>query len=156
MNKAVALMLLALELSLSGCSASPTSTVKAADGIWESALAGTDAGVAVFNFVTSFSIGADGSLSVSSVSFLTGGPCFPVTGATASGSFDVISAAIASTTANFQFMVQSGDNSLALTGTATGTTDSSNNTTWNSITGTWISSGDSSCAGSGTFTMTRS
>jgi hypothetical protein len=51
--------------------------------------------------------------------------------------------------------VQSGGSTLALTGTATGTTDSSGTTTWSNITGTWTLTGGDPCAGSGTFTMSR-
>jgi hypothetical protein len=156
MKKLAVLTSLALVLTSIGCGSSTTSPVKAADGTWESALVGTNAGVGVFNFLTSFSVGNNGALSVSYFSFLTTGPCFPVTGETVSGTFDVTSATTTLTSANFQFSVQSSDNSLTLTGTATGTTDTSSNTTWSTITGTWTQTGGSSCAGSGTFTMKRS
>jgi hypothetical protein len=156
MKKLALLVLLAIELTLTGCGSSPTSTAKAADGTWESALIGTDAGVGVFNFLTKFSVGANNALSVSYFSFLTTGPCFPLTGETTSGTFTVTSATTTSTSANFQFTVKSGASSLAVTGTAAGTTDSSSNTTWSTITGTWTLTGGSGCTGSGTFTMTRS
>jgi hypothetical protein len=155
MKKFAVMILLALELTLGGCGGSSTpSTVTSANGTWESALIGTDAGVSVFNFLTSFSIGSGGGLSVSYFSFLTTGTCFPLTGETVSGTFDVTSATTTSTSANFTFTVQSGSNSLALTGTATGTTDTSGNTTWSTITGNWQLTGCGT--GSGTFTMTRS
>jgi hypothetical protein len=128
--------------------------VHAANGIWESALTGPNAGVGVFNFITSFSVGSSGSLSVSYFSFLTTGPCFLVSGDTVSGSFNV-TATGTSPAADFQFTVQSGNSTLAMTGTATGTTDSSGNVTWSTITGTWTLTGDTGCTGSGTFTMTR-
>lgn len=146
--------LLAVSLTLAGCGSSTPSTVKAADGVWESALLGPGAGVGVFNFITSFSVGGGGGLSVSYLSFLTTGPCFPISGATASGTFDV-TATGTSPTADFNFTVQSGTSSLAMTGTATGTTDTSGNTTWSTITGDWTLTGDTGCTGSGTFTMTR-
>ncbi len=154
MRNLALLGLLALVLSLIGCGTSTPSTVKTADGTWESALIGSDAGVGVFNFITRFSVGTGGSLSVSYLSFLTTGPCFPVSGDMASGSFNV-TATGTSPAANFQFTVQSGSNSLAMTGTATGTTDSSGNITWSTISGTWTLTGGTGCAGSGTFTMTR-
>jgi hypothetical protein len=156
MKKLAVVVLLAFELALTGCGSSPTSTVKAADGTWQSALIGTDAGLGVFNFLTKFSVGANGALSVSYFSFLTTGRCFPLTGETAGGTFTVTSATTTSTSANFQFTVQSGASSLAMTGTAAGTTDSSSNTTWSTITGTWTLTGGSGCTGSGTFTMSRS
>lgn len=156
MKKLALVVLLAIEVALAGCGSGPTSTVKAADGTWQSALIGTDAGVGVFNFLTKFSVGANSALSVSYFSFLNTGPCFPLTGETAGGIFTVTSATTTSTSANFQFTVHSGGASLAMTGTAAGTTDSSANTTWSTITGTWTLTGGSGCAGSGTFTMTRS
>ena len=154
MRNLAILGLLALELMLIGCGGSTSSTVKTANGTWESALIGSDAGVGVFNFITQFSVGTGGTLSVSYLSFLTTGPCFPISGDTASGSFDV-TASGTTPAANFQFTVQSGSNTLAMTGTATETTDSSGNITWSKIAGPWTLTGGTDCAGSGTFTMTR-
>jgi hypothetical protein len=156
MRNLAILGLVAMELMVVGCgsSNSTTSTSNAANGIWESALVGSDAGVGVFNFTTSFTVGGSGSLSVTYFSFLTTGPCFPLTGETTSGSFDVTSTGT-TPAADFQFTVQSGGSTLSLTGTATGTTDSSGNTTWKSITGTWTETGGTNCGGSGTFTMTQ-
>lgn len=149
---------LALELMVTGCGSSSSSTsssTQSANGIWESALVGSDVGVGVFNFTTSFTVGGGGSLSVSYLSFLTTGPCFPLTGSSTSGSFDVTSTG-SPPAANVTFTVQSGGNSLSMTGTATGTSDSSGNVTWTSITGTWTLTGGTGCAGGGTFTMTKS
>ena len=154
MRNPAIVVFLALELILGGCGTGTSSAVTAANGVWESALLGSGAGVDVFNFITSFSVGSSGSLSVTYFGFLTTGPCFPVSGDTANGSFDVTSTGT-SPTADFQFNVQSGGSSLAMTGTATGTTDSSGNVTWSTITGTWTLTGGTGCNGSGTFTMTR-
>jgi len=154
MRNLAILGLLALELMLIGCGSSTSSTVKTANGTWESALIGSDAGVGVFNFITQFSVGTGGTLSVSYLSFLTTGPCFPISGDTASGSFDV-TASGTTPAANFQFTVQSGSNTLTMTRTAAGTTESPGNITWWKITGTWTLTGGTGCAGSGTFTMTR-
>jgi hypothetical protein len=157
MRNLAILGLVALELMVCGCgskSNSTTSASQSANGIWESALVGKDAGVGVFNFSTAFTVNGDNSLSVSFFSFLTSGPCFPLTGNKTSGSFDVTSTGT-TPAANFQFSVQSGGSNLSLTGTATGTTDSSGNTTWTSITGTWTLTGGTNCAGGGTFTMTK-
>jgi hypothetical protein len=146
--------LLALTTMLSGCGSSTPATLTAADGTWESALIGPGSGDAVFNFITSFSVDGTGGLSISYISFLTTGPCFPISGNTAGGTF-VVTATGTTPTADFAFTVQSGGSSLALTGTATGTTDTSGTTTWSSITGTWTLTGGDPCTGSGTFTMTR-
>jgi hypothetical protein len=149
--------LLTVVLLVVGCgSSNKTSTTTSANGIWESALAGSGAGVDVFNFTTSFTINGDGTLSVTYFSFLTTGPCFPLTGESTSGSFDVTSTAATSSTAKFSFTAQSGGNTISMSGTATGTTDSSGNTTWTSITGTWTLAGGTGCTGGGTFTMTKS
>lgn len=148
----------AMELMVMGCGSSHNATSTAstsANGIWESALVGSDAGVGVFNFTTSFTVASDNSLNVGYFSFLNTGPCFPLTGETTSGSFKVTSTAATASAADFQFMVQSGGNTLSMTGTATGTTDSSGKTTWTSITGTWSLTGGAGCAGNGTFTMTK-
>lgn len=149
-------VLVAMELMVMGCGSNnnTTSTTQGTTGIWESALIGTGAGVGVFNFTTSFTIGGDGSLSVTYFSFLTTGPCFGLTGETTSGTLTG-STTGTTTTGPFQFSVQQNGNTLTMTGTATGTTDSSGNTTWTSITGTWTLTGGTSCAGSGTFTMTQ-
>lgn len=154
MRNLVLFGLLALALTMVGCGSGTTSTVKAADGIWESALIGPNVGLGVFNFITSFSVDNSGSMNVSYVSFLTTGPCFSITGETANGTFDVTTTGT-SPTANFSLTVQSSASSLTLTGTATGTTDASGNTTWSTITGDWTETGDTVCTGSGTFTMTR-
>jgi hypothetical protein len=148
--------LVALELMVAGCgsNSNSTSTTQAANGIWESALVGTDAGVGVFNFTTAFTVNSDNSLSVTYFSFLTTGPCFPLTGNNTSGSFDVTTTGT-TPAANFQFSVESGGSTLSLTGTATGTTDASGNTTWTSITGSWSVTGGTQCTGGGTFTMTK-
>jgi len=60
MRNLAILGLLALELTLIGCGSSTPSTVKTANGTWESALIGSDAGIGVFNFITQFSVGAGG------------------------------------------------------------------------------------------------
>ena len=147
--------LVLIELMVAGCgSHSSTASTQAANGIWESALVGSDAGVGVFNFTTAFTVNSDDSLNVSFFSFLTTGPCFPLTGENTSGTFDVTSTS-ATSTASFQFTAQAGGNTLSLTGTATGTTDSAGNTTWTSITGTWTLAGGTGCTGGGTFTMTQ-
>jgi len=146
-----------MELMVMGCGSNNTTTTSAntaANGIWESALVGEDAGVGVFNFTTSFTVGSDNSLNVTYFSFLTTGPCFPLTGESTSGTFQVTSTA-ATSTASFQFMVQGSSSTLSLTGTATGTTDSSGNTTWTSITGAYSLTGGTGCTGKGTFTMTQ-
>jgi hypothetical protein len=157
MKKLVIVGLLALGFFLAGCGTTRTPTTAAAGGNWAATFAGPPAGETLFNFITTFSVNAGGSMSVSSVNFLTtsSGSCFPVTGVTAAGTFDVTSAQSDPTaTANVTFSLQNGGNALAMTGTATGVTNTTALTTvWNAVTGTWTLTGSSSCTGGGTFTM---
>lgn len=155
MRKLAIFGLLILGMTMLACGGGSTPTTEtAADGTWESALIGPGSGDAVFNFITSFSVDGTGGLSVSYISFLTTGPCFPITGNNAGGTF-VVTATGTAPTADFAFTVQSGTNSLALTGTATGTTSTTGTTTWSTITGDWTLTGGDTCTGAGTFTMTR-
>jgi hypothetical protein len=157
MKKLAIVGLLALGSFLAGCGATRTPTTAAAGGNWEVSFAGPPANETLFDFETTFSVNAGGGMSVSAVNFLTSSSdsCFPVTGVTASGAFDVTSLQSDPTaTANVTFSVQNGGNALAMTGTATGVTNTVALTTvWNAVTGTWTLTGSSSCTGSGTFTM---
>jgi hypothetical protein len=157
MKKLAIVGLLALGSFLAGCGATRTPTTAAAGGKWAVSFAGPPANQTLFNFQTVFSVNAGGAMSISSVNFLTtsSDSCFPVTGVTAAGSFDVTSAQSDPTaTANVTFSLQNGGNALAMTGTASGVTNTTALTTvWNAVTGTWTLKGSSSCTGGGTFTM---
>ena len=148
--------IVALELMVVGCSSSSSTTTssRAANGVWESALVGSDVGVGLSNFAIAFTVGSSGTLSVSYFSFLNTEPCFPLTGSSENGTFDVTSNTT-TPSAKFTLNVQSGNSALVMTGTATGTTNSSGTVTWTSITGNWTLTGSGSCAGTGTFTMTQ-
>lgn len=161
MKRVVIVGLLALGCFLAGCGTTRTATT-AAGGSWAATFQGPPANETLFNFVTTFTVSDTGALTVTSLNFLTAGPCFPVTGLgeTVGGTFDVTSAVSDPTaTANVKFTVNGNGNLLTLTGTATGVTNTvAQTTTWNDVTGSWTLTGSSSCtlgltSAGGTFTM---
>ena len=154
MKKLAIVALLAVGCFLAGCGTSTTPLTQNAGGNWEATLVGENAGINVFNFVTTFTVTNSGVLQVSYLGFLTTGPCFALTGEQVGGNFTITSAADDPTaTANVTFTVQ-GASLLSMTGTALGTTNTATNvTTWTSVTGTWTLTGGNNCAGTGTFTM---
>ena len=158
--KEVAILLLAA-LLLDGCgsSSSSTTTQTAAGNTWQAEMLGGEGTASGFSFITQFTVGGDGTLSISYFQFLNSNStqCFPVAGGTQSGSMVLTTNTSNSTvTGTFSFTVQSGGNTLALTGTVTGT---ENGTTLSggSVTGTWTVSGATGCNDptGGSFTMTQ-
>ncbi|HLW83566.1 MAG TPA: hypothetical protein VKR60_00045 [Candidatus Sulfotelmatobacter sp.] len=155
MKKLATMGLLTLGFFLAGCGATTPPATTTAGGNWEATLVGPPANETVFNFIATFSVNGNGALNVSVLNFITTGPCFPVAGETVGGSFNVTSAeSNPAATANVTFNVEGGNDKLALTGIATGVTNTTTlATTWNAITGTWQVTGGANCTGSGTFTM---
>jgi len=159
--KEVAILLLTA-LLLSGCggkSNSSTTTQTTAGNTWQAEMLGGEGTASGFSFITQFTVGGDGTLSISYFQFLNSNStqCFPVAGGTQSGSMVLTTNTSNSTvTGTFSFTVQSGGNTLALTGTVTGT---ENGTTLSggSVTGTWTVSGATGCNDptGGSFTMTQ-
>jgi hypothetical protein len=164
--KEVATLLL-VALMLNGCSGnSQTAAVQtAAGGTWQAQMLGGEGTASGFSFVTQFTVGSDGTLSVSYFQFLNQSsvqpPCFPISGGTIAGSMILTENTTNFTvTGPFSYTVQSGGNTLTLTGTVTGTENGLNGTTLSgaSVTGTWTLAGGSGCndATGGSFTMTQS
>jgi hypothetical protein len=159
--KEVAILLLAT-LLLNGCGGSNnTTTQTAAGGIWQAQMLGGTA--CCLSFIAQFTVNGDGSLSISNFQFLThdSASCFPVTGGTESGTMILTENQTNFTvTGTFTFSVQSGSNTLSLTGTVTGTENGLNGTTLSgaSITGFWTLAGGTGCNDTtgGSFTMTQS
>ena len=156
--KEVAIFLL-LALMLNGCSSSP-SVQAAASGGWQAELSGGAGPASGLSFVTQFSVGGNGALSVSNFQFLTqiDGGCFPVTvTATPTGTLSITYNAAGQVTGTFSFMVVSGGNTLTLTSTSvTGTYNPNTSTplTNGMIIGNWTVTGGTGCNDvSGTFTM---
>jgi hypothetical protein len=167
MKKLAILGLLALELAVSGCGKSnTTTTTAAAGGIWQATLTGGAGDAGALDFITSFTVNGDNSLSVASVVFLTNNPgaCF-VSGSSGSGTLDITSGTNTTVTGTFNFTVTSGTpsgNTLTLstgsTGAVTGTLNGST-LTGGSITGGWTltgGAGSPDCTGSGSFTLKQS
>jgi fibronectin-binding autotransporter adhesin len=163
--KEVAILLL-VALLLNGCGTNATDTQTAASGTWSAEMLGGQGAASGFSFVTSFSVsGSGGTLSLSTFQFVTAGACFPVNGDTVSGSMMLTESSNFQVTGPLSFTVQSGGNTLTLTGTVTGTENGvfgNENSLSNAVaTGTWTFTGGSTPAGcnvdtSGSFTMTQS
>src|ERR1017187_820192 len=79
MKKLAILMLLALELAVSGCGSSTSSTNvtnTSTSGNWEVQLTGGTAEASKLNFVTAFSVTDSGPLDITGFSFINAGACF--------------------------------------------------------------------------------
>jgi hypothetical protein len=158
----VAILLLAA-MMLNGCGTNTTATQAAAGGTWQAVVLGGDGGASGFSFITQFTVGGNGSLSVSYFQFLnsTTASCFPVTGGTEGGSMILTENQTNFTvTGPLSFTVQSGGNTLTLTGNVTGTENGLNGTTISGAmaTGSWTLTGGTGCSdpAGGSFTMTQS
>jgi hypothetical protein len=159
--KEVAILLL-LALVLNGCSTSNTTTTQVAgSGTWQAKLSGGIGGASGFSFNTQFTIGSDGTLSISTFQFLTSDStsCFPVSGDSVSGTMVLtVNTSTEAVTGPFTYVIQSGGNTLTLNGTVTGTETGTTLNTGASITGTWTLAGGTGCndAIGGSFTMALS
>jgi len=157
--KEVAILLL-ITLVLNGCGSSSKTTVQTAAGAtWQAEMLGGQGTASGFSFITQFTVGSDGTLSISYFQYLNSNStqCFPVSGGTQTGSMVLTTNTSNSTvTGTFSFTVQSGGNTLTLTGTVTGT-ESGTTLSGGSVTGTWALSGGTGCsdATGGSFTMTQ-
>jgi hypothetical protein len=149
-------ILLLVMLLLNGCSTTTTPVQTAAGGTWESQMIGGAGEASGLSFITQFTVGGDGALSVTNLQFLTQGDCFPITGGTESGSLMVSANSDGLVTGTFMFVVAAGGNTLTLNSTSVTGTLSGSTLSGGSIIGTWTLVGDMGCNGSGTFTMTQS
>jgi hypothetical protein len=157
--KEVAILLL-VALLLNGCGSSTTNVQAASGGTWQSEMLGGDGLASGLTFITQFTVGGSGTLSISRFQFLTqiDGGCFPVTGETESGNLSVTYNSANQVTGTFTFTVTSGGNTLTLTSTSvTGTLNTTNNTlSTGVIMGNWALTGGTGCNNvNGTFTMTQ-
>lgn len=158
--KEVAILLLA-SLLLNGCSSSTSTTVQTPVGNgWQAAMSGGESTSSGFSFNTFFTVGGDGTLSISSLQLLNSGTCFGTTNISSGGTLHIQT--ILPVTGTFTFTLTSGAgdvitlNSNDVTGTVNGTTNVLSN---GSIIGTWglVPGSGSACVGaSGSFTMTQS
>ena len=152
-------ILLLVALMLNGCGTTSTNNVQTASGgTWQSEMLGGDGAASGFSFITQFTVGGSGTLSISSFQFLTqiDGGCFPVTGGSESGTLNVTFNSADQVTGTFSFTVASGGNTLTLTSSAVTGTLSGSTLTGGSITGRWALQGGTGCNNvNGTFTMTQ-
>src|SRR5215470_13522301 len=138
-------LLLGLGLILVGCGSDKTTGN--INGNWTATLTGTSAEQALAFTTSLVATGSSGTLTVNNFRFSTNSVCF-VSGETESGTFALSGDFNGNVSGQFGMSVLSGSpggNSLTLTGTVSGGT----------INGTWILAGNSGCAGSGSFRMTR-
>jgi hypothetical protein len=154
--KEVAILLL-VALMLNGCSSSTTAVQAAAGGTWQAQMLGGDG--PGFSFNTQFTVGSNGSLSVSYFQFLNANveSCFPLSGGTVSGSMILtVNTTTNAVTGTFNYVVQSGGNTLTLNGTVTGT-ETGTALTGTSIIGSWTLTGGDGCNDTipGSFTMSQ-
>ncbi len=159
--KEVAILLLAA-LLLNGCgsSSSSTTTQTAAGNTWQAEMLGGEGTASGFSFITQFTVGGDGTLSISYFQFLNSNSaqCFPVSGGTQTGQAILqINSSTNGVTGTLTYNVQSGGNTLTLNGTSVTGTESGNTLTGGSVTGTWTLTGGTGCNDStgGSFTMNQ-
>jgi hypothetical protein len=162
--KEVAILLL-VALMLNGCGGNTTATQTAAGGTWQAALSGGESSASGLSFITQFTVGGNDTLNVSYFQFLNQSeaqpPCFPINGATAAGTMTLTENQTTFTvTGPIVLTVQSGGNTLTLTGNVTGTENGLNGTTLSgaTATGSWTLTGGTGCndPAGGSFTMTQS
>jgi hypothetical protein len=158
-------ILLLVALVLNGCGGNTTPTQTAAGGTWQAALSGGESSASGLSFITQFTVGGNNTLSVSYFQFLNQSeaqpPCFPITGATVAGTMTLTENQTTFTvTGPIVLTVQSGSNTLTLTGNVTGTENGLNGTTLSgaTATGNWTLAGGTGCndPAGGSFTMTQS
>src|SRR5260370_41802980 len=101
-----------------------------------------------FSFITQFTVGGDGTLSISYFQFLNSNSaqCFPVSGGTQTGQAILqINSSTNAVTGTLTYTVQSGGNTLTLNGTSVTGTENGATLTGGSVTGTWTLSGGTGC-----------
>jgi hypothetical protein len=161
--KEVAILLLAAFL-LNGCGSNSPSTPTTAADTWSAQVLGGQGPASGFSFSTDFTLNSDGTLTLSTFQFYNAGSCFPVDGDAVTGLITnlEVNQDNYAVTGTLKFTVQSGSNTLVLTGALTGTGGPSGNDvlTGGSVTGTWVFTGSGSPTGcndtTGSFTMTQS
>jgi hypothetical protein len=156
--KEVAILLLAA-LLLNGCGGSSSTTTQAATAnTWQAAMLGGIGQDSGFSFITQFTVGSDGTLSISYFQFLNSNSaqCFPVSGGTQTGQANLqINSSTNAVTGTLTYTVQSGGNTLTLNGTSVTGTETGTTLTGGSVTGNWTLTGGTGCSDptGGSFTM---
>jgi hypothetical protein len=161
--KEVAILLVAM-LLVNGCGSNSTPTPTTAADTWSATVLGGHGPASGFSFSTDFTLNSNGTLTLSTFQFYNAGSCFPVDGDAVTGLITnlEVNQDNYAVTGTLKFTVQSGSNTLVLTGALTGTGGPSGNDvlTGGSVTGTWVFTGSGSPTGcndtTGSFTMTQS
>jgi hypothetical protein len=158
--KQVAILVL-VAIMLNGCGTTSTPVQTAAGGTWEAQMLGGEGSSSGFSFTTQFTVGGAGALSISYFQFINQSQCFPFNGGAVAGTMDlIVNQTNFTVTGPFAFSVQSGGNTLTLTGNVTGTENGLNGGTLTgaSVTGTWSLVGGTGCndVTGGSFTMSQS
>jgi len=172
MKKLAILMVLALQLAVSGCGTGPAPNVvnTVTNGYWEAQLIGGTGSASQLNFVTTFNVTNVGPLDVTSFSFINAGACFAngVKGSTEAGTASfTTNTSTGLVTGTLTYTVTSAipaGNVLTLTsypdgltGTSTGTTTTTGTLTNGVAVGSWTLTGPctngANPSPSGTFTM---
>jgi hypothetical protein len=156
-------ILLVVALLLNGCGTNSSPAQTAVGGLWSATMLGGVGPATGFSFSTQFTVsGSGGALAFSSFQFYTAGDCLAVNGETPAGAMALtVNQNTYQVTGTFNFTVESGGNTLALTGTVTGTENGLTGTKLSGgvITGTWTFTGSGTPTGcndtSGSFTMTQ-
>ncbi|MGB6481768.1 MAG: hypothetical protein WBF15_21970 [Candidatus Sulfotelmatobacter sp.] len=172
MKQVAILLLLAMLLMLGGCGSTPTSVQSGAGGIWLAELTGGSGQASGLSFITDFTLNGNSTLNILSFQFLNYNPnnsanCFSsINGPNVSGAIPLTVQSNDTVTGTITYVVQSGDNTLTLTGNVTGTASqngSGTNVTYTltsaTITGIWTLKGSTACTVTGGdtyFTMTQS
>ena len=158
--KIVALLaLIGLALVIIGCGTNTTASVTSPSTPWEATLTGGTGEASLLNFVTSFSVNPDQTLTVTEMVFLNAGSCFVAT-QTPSATATLTTNASNVVTGPFTFTVKSSPpgNTLALSGNLTGRSNGTTTTIGTLsngvITGTWTLTGSSSCTNTSSGTAT--
>jgi len=174
--KKVAILVLALELAVSGCGHTSPSTITKtqATGKWEALLTGGLADASKLNFTAQFTVtpntaGTAEPLDITGFGFFNNGACFATDEAGVSTETEAGTATIQTNTGTNQvtgqltFTINSlipAGNTLTLTGNLTGTSNGTTTTVGTLsngvVQGTWTlagGAGDPSCTGGGNFLM---
>lgn len=170
MKKLAILMLLALEIAVSGCgtNTTPTTTINTSTtGNWEAQLTGGIGPASLLNFVTTFTVYNSGPLNITGFSFFNAGSCFAtgVNTTTETGSItNLFTGSTGAVTGTLNFAVTSTTTGSVLTltngqltGTSNGTTTTNGTLSQGVVVGNWSlspgSGAPAECTGSGNFIM---
>ena len=160
MKEVVILLLVVLILNV--CSSNTTIAQTASGGVWQADIAGGVGDSSGFSFITQFTVGSNGALSIANFQLDNSTTCFGTSTASANGTlsltFNSADQLIPPSSLSFTITSAAGD-VVTLTSTSVTGTVSGSSLSGGSITGTWVltpASGTNCVSASGTFTMTQS